>query len=462
MNFLKVFQTIERQKLIDIAILFASGLLFWMSMSSLLPTLPAYIEDMGAAPKQVALVMSFFAIGLLGSRVWLGQLADESLNLCLQKSPFPKTINQFIFNLGKSIFGSLVYYPSRKVIILIGATVAAIAPICYLFFNEIPQLMAIRAFHGISIAAFTTGYSALVVDISPPKQKGELIGYMSLVIPLGMAVGPAVGGFLQEYSTYQVLFSFCAICGFLSLFLACRVREFPPERQQQIREKQKASAHNPTSQKDDNSRSFKELFLDRSFLVPALVLLLVGSLFSTIITFLPLHIRELDINFNVGLFYTGTAIASFSVRFFAGQASDVYGRGRFITVSLFCYIISMILLVSAITPSALIVAALFEGAGAGMLIPVTLALISDRCNFKERGKTFSLCVGGFDIGVALGSAVIGSIFLDFGGYPLLFAIAGFMAVIALIIFVTSANKNLSNSLKFAWGKVPDYHAIKDN
>jgi len=122
----------------------------------------------------------------------------------------------------------------------------------------------------------------------------------------------------------------------------------------------------------------------------------------------------------------------------------------------------ILLLVSAITPSALIVAALFEGAGAGMLIPVTLALISDRCNFKERGKTFSLCVGGFDIGVALGSAVIGSIFLDFGGYPLLFAIAGFMAVIALIIFVTSANKNLSNSLKFAWGKVPDYHAIKDN
>jgi len=192
-NFLKVFQTIERQKLIDIAILFASGLLFWMSMSSLLPTLPAYIEDMGAAPKQVALVMSFFAIGLLGSRVWLGQLADESLNLCLQKSPFPKTINQFNFNLGKSIFGSLVYYPSRKVIILIGATVAAIAPMCYLLFNEIHQLMAIRAFHGISIAAFTTGYSALVVDISPPKQKGELIGYMSLVIPLGMAVGPAVG-----------------------------------------------------------------------------------------------------------------------------------------------------------------------------------------------------------------------------------------------------------------------------
>lgn len=52
-----------------------------------------------------------------------------------------------------------------------------------------------RAFHGVSIAAFTTGYSALVVDLSPPKQKGELIGYMSLAVPIGMAIGPAMGIF---------------------------------------------------------------------------------------------------------------------------------------------------------------------------------------------------------------------------------------------------------------------------
>lgn len=440
-------------------ILFASGLLFWMSMSSLLPTLPAYIEDMGAQPKQVALVMSFFAIGLLGSRIWLGQLADESLDRFLKNIPLFPPINRLIFLVGKLLFGSLVYYPSRKVIILIGATVAAIAPICYLLFNQIPQLMAIRAFHGISIAAFTTGYSALVVDISPPKQKGELIGYMSLVIPLGMAVGPAVGGFLQEYSSYQTLFLFCAGCSILSLSLASQVREFPPERRKEIREEQKKSSPDSNSEKEDFGRSFKELFLDRSFFVPTLVLLLVGSLFSTIVTFLPLHIRELDINFNVGFFYTGTAIASFSMRFFAGQASDMYGRGRFITLSLLCYIISMVILVSAQTPPSLIVAALFEGAGAGMLLPITIALISDRCTFRERGKVFSLCVGGFDVGVAIGSAILGSLFLDFGGYTFLFAIAGIMATIALVIFMTSANKNLLHSLKFAWGSTPDYHAL---
>jgi len=31
------------------------------------------------------------------------------------------------------------------------------------------------AFHGISIAAFTTGYSALVADIAPPKSVAQRI-----------------------------------------------------------------------------------------------------------------------------------------------------------------------------------------------------------------------------------------------------------------------------------------------
>ncbi|NJQ96982.1 MAG: MFS transporter, partial [Hydrococcus sp. CSU_1_8] len=81
--------------------------------------------------------------------------------------------------------------------------------------QSIYPLMAIRAFHGISIAAFTTGYSALVVDISPLKQRGELIGYMSLAVPIGMAIGPALGGYLQDSIGYTPLFLVSAGLGLL-------------------------------------------------------------------------------------------------------------------------------------------------------------------------------------------------------------------------------------------------------
>ena len=91
----------------------------------------------------------------------------------------------------------------RKLFLLVGMSAIAIAPLGYFFFANIPALMFFRSIHGISIAAFVTAYSALVVDISPRHCRGELIGYMSLVNPVGMAVGPAMGGFLQQSAGFS-------------------------------------------------------------------------------------------------------------------------------------------------------------------------------------------------------------------------------------------------------------------
>ncbi len=456
MNFIKTFQSLEPSKLINLLILFLCALCFWTSITSLLPTLPAYIQDIGATVKQVGYVMGCFAIGLLLSRVWLGKLADNGLSYFLRGNKSDNSFIRFCHRLARQVIGKLVDYPSRKVVIIIGAIVATLAPVGYLFLTSIPELMAIRAFHGISIAAFTTGYSALVVDLSPPKQKGELIGYMSLAIPIGMAIGPIFGGFLQEYTSYQVLFAVSALFGFSSFILATQIREL-----EHLIDKSSQSLEPKSLNNTDSSRTFQELLANPSFFIPAIVLLLIGCLFGALITYLPLYIRFLNLDFNVGLFYTAAAISSFAVRFFAGQASDKYGRGRFISISLLCYMTSMLLLALANSNNMILLSAAIEGAGAGMLIPITLALISDRCSIIERGKVFAVCISGFDVGVALGGPVLGSFLLDWG-YRFLFAVTCGLATIALLIFVSFANKNLVNSWRFAWGKGVDLYAIKQN
>ena len=115
----KVLESSTKQKLIY---LFLAGLLFWISITLLLPTLPTYIQAAGGTTKQVGIVMGCFAIGLLASRTWLGKVADRR---------------------------------SRKIVILIGSIVAALAPVFYMSADSIYSLGLIRAFHGISIAAFT-------------------------------------------------------------------------------------------------------------------------------------------------------------------------------------------------------------------------------------------------------------------------------------------------------------------
>lgn len=418
----KVLDSITKQKLIN---LFAVGLLFWISITLLLPALPIYIQDMGGSTQQVGIVMSCFAIGLIASRTWLGNVADMR---------------------------------SRKIVIVIGTLVAAIAPIFYLLVRSVLGLGFIRAFHGISIAAFTIGYSALVVDLAPFQHRGTLIGYMNLAVPIGMSIGPAVGGFLQtsgkEYvpdgTGYEILFAISTLCGALAFFLGNQITEtsLPGE---------KSSLENDTQIK----RDFWQLTEDPALIVPTIILLLIGLVFGTLVAFLPLFIQELQLDFNVGFYYTTTAIASFTVRLFVGTASDRYGRGLFISGALVCYVISMVLLAQAETPNMFILSAIAEGSGAGILIPLTLALISDRSYSNERGKVFALCMGGFDIGIALGGLILGSLSFILGGYRGIFSLAAILALIALIVFVTQVGKNVRHSLFFALGKAKDTYQISE-
>jgi len=411
----KIFRSLEPQQRKSLLALFLAGLSFWISLTSLLPTLPAYIEDVGGTKQQVGLVMGSFAIGLLLFRSVVGRLADRR---------------------------------SRKLVVLIGTVVVGIAPLGYLFVESIPLLMVIRAFHGISIAAFTTGYSALVVDQSPPEQKGELIGYMSLVVPVGLAIGPAVGGFLQAGVGYMALFLTSASVGILGLIFATQVG--------------KASREKPASHQEagsPQSSRFWQLLASPRLRVPATVLLLIGLAFGTISTFLPLFIRAIAIDLNPGLYYSTAAIASFSVRIFVGRASDRYGRGLFITASLFCYVLAMLLLATAESPGAFLVAGLVQGAGGGTLIPIMIALISDRSAENERGKIYSLCIGGFDLGIAIAGPVIGS-FANPLGYRGLFFLAMSLTSLALMVFVTLSSKDLSHSLRFATGREKDIYALK--
>ncbi|MCS6815591.1 MAG: MFS transporter, partial [Cyanobacteria bacterium] len=149
---MKVLTTLEPQTRQDLLVLFMAGLLFWTSLALLLPVLPLFVSDLGGTEQQVGFVMGAFAVGLVMSRRWIGRWTDQ--------------------------YG-------RKLVMLIGLGVVAIAPLGYLVLYNIPShilphipaMIGIRAFHGISIAAFTTAYSALIVDISPVDKRGELLGY---------------------------------------------------------------------------------------------------------------------------------------------------------------------------------------------------------------------------------------------------------------------------------------------
>ncbi|WP_413165204.1 MFS transporter [Capilliphycus salinus ALCB114379] len=420
---MNVFLTLDPKRRRSLLLLFVAGLCFWSSTSSLLPTLPLYIQALGGTNRQVGLVMGAFAIGLLPSRFGLGPLADAK---------------------------------GRKLVLLIGTTVVMFAPLGYLLVTSISAMVFIRAFHGISIAAFTIGYSALVADIAPVDRRGEVIGYMSLVTSIGMALGPAFGGFVQASAGYKVLFLSSATFGLLAGLGISQVWE--PTRPKPVLDNITPTL-TPKVRLHQLFDYFK-LLASPALRTPAFVMAIVGLIFGSLVTFLPLYIAASNLDLNAGFFYSTAAIASFSARLFVGRASDRYGRGIFITIALMFYLVSMLLLGTANNIPEILLAAALEGAGAGILIPTVITLVTDRCSANERGQFFSLCIGGFDIGIAIAGPVFGWV-AEQVGYSNMYLLDGGLALLGLIIFITQSSRNLSESIKFALGKAEDIYVFKN-
>jgi MFS family permease len=249
---MKTLNQLEPYRRQSLLVLFITGLLFWTSIAILLPTLPAYLDSIGINQQQLGLIIGAFAVGLLATRPALGKLADAR---------------------------------GRKLVLLIGTAVAAIAPLGYLQITSIPLLIFIRAFHGISIAAFTTAYSALVVDLAPTKQRGEIIGLMSLANPVGVALGPAIGGYLQVSGSYGTIFWISILTGAIAFINASRLRECRTEIKAELLsdiEPQAMLEISPVVPVDRNI-SIWQILTNPALSIPALILLhLYRCIFSPI------------------------------------------------------------------------------------------------------------------------------------------------------------------------------------
>jgi MFS family permease len=429
-------------------ILFGASLCFWGGLSGMLPNLTLYIQSFGASNLQVGWVMASFAAGLLLFRPAMSRMTDAQ---------------------------------GRKPALLIGLGVIALAPILYLAVGLVPTvplvlpfvgewvsssvllLALVRAFHGLSVAAFATAYTAAVADMAPAQHRGELISFMSLAGPIGMAMGPALGGYLSEsftlaFLTMTVMGAVGALCVLISEEPPQAIADLPVNSSVEL--SVNSSVELSVNSPPVKTPFFWSLLLAPAIRIPALMLLMVGTAFGSLVTFMPLYVEQMGWDINIGLVFTASAIASFSIRTFTGTASDHLGRGRFISLGLMFYTLSMVALYFSSSPQMLLVAGALQGAGSGTTIPIIAALMTDRSRASDRGLTFGLCLTGFDLGIALSGPIMGQIADASGSYRLVFALAGAMTFLGLIIFITYSSKDLPHSIRFALNGGRDVYAIK--
>lgn len=354
----------------DFVLLFGALGSFFLSISMLLPTLPLYVRDLGGSPVDVGLVMGIFSIGVLAVRPFVGKAVDTR---------------------------------GRRPVLVIGSLVAAAMAPLYIGLTAIVLLMGVRILHGVGLSAFTSASTTMVTDLAPPERRTEYLGYLSTSSILAFALGPLIGIEIADRLGYPALFGAFGLFALVSAGLGAKLSRPPPR------------------EEPDETVDYRAAILRRAVLVPTATLFLVTVAHGGVFTFLPILLEE-RLPFNIGLFFLAYAGASLLVRLWAGGMSRRWGDGPMVWGGLFAYTVGLSLLPFVGGIGSMLASALLFGLGFGVFQPAVYGLVANAASDRTRGMVFSVFLGAFDLGIAMGGLVAGPIVARFGIPSLLFGL----------------------------------------
>ena len=304
-------------------LLCSSSLLFFASFNMIIPELPQFLTTLGGAEYK-GLIISLFTVTALISRPFSGKLADRI---------------------------------GRKPVIMAGSLVCFTCSLMYPWLTTVFGFLFLRLLHGFSTGFTPTGQTAYVTDIIPTNRRGEAMGFLGTASTLGMAGGPALGGWLSTTFSLSAMFYCSSAFAILSSLIVISIKET-------ISEKHPVSWRLMAIRRED---LFEPLVL-----VPCVVMGLCAYAFGTLFTIIPDFGASMGVE-NKGLLFTYFTVASFLIRLLAGKASDVFGRVPVLKVSTAFMSFALLWLGMADTKLMLIVGASLYGLAQGATSPTLLA-----------------------------------------------------------------------------------------
>jgi len=338
-----------------------ANVFFGIGLQTLFPVLPLYIASLGGTPAANGLTTLATAGSAVLSRVFIGPLADR---------------------LG------------RKPVLLLGGVIAAIMPVLYGAVHSIPGLVAVGILRGISIAAFTTGFQALLADLAPPGRRGEAFGIGNNSGAIGSLIGPLMGDWLMTHHGFGAAFGLSAISGGLCTLAALLIREPRHE------------SHPITG--TPPFRGLRETLAIRNVQTSLIAISPMGIAFGTMVTFWPLVARQNHLG-TAGAFYSVYAVGMLSVQILAGRLADHVGRTKVMLPGMALTGIAFGLIPQAHSAAASLLIAFGCGAGLGIARTAMDALVLDDVPGTLRGTAIALEFTLNDLWIGLGSALMGSV-----------------------------------------------------
>ena len=363
-----------------------ANVLFWVGFQSLFPALPLYIAALGGTPTDNGLSTFAAAGAAVLSRPFIGALADRV---------------------------------GRKPVMLIGGLVSAITPVLYGASRAMPALIAARALSGVGIAAFSTGFQALLADLTPPERRGEALGWGGNSMALASLVGPLVGDWITSHRGFPVVFGLAAISGGLCVLASAAIHE----------------PHHGTKRTsgEPSLQGWQETLVLRNVRAGVIAVSPMGMAYGAMVTFWPLVAQQNRLG-TAGAFYSIYALGMLTVQILAGRLSDRVGRTRVMLPGMLLTGAAFALIPQARGDVTSLLVAFGCGAGLGTARTAIDALVLDGVPVVARGTAVAIEFTTNDLWIGLGSALLGPL-ADAAGFGVVYAVTGAACVAAAGVLV---------------------------
>ena len=356
---------------------FAASFFVFLAIGMLLPVLPLYTR------------------GPLG-------LGDVAVGLAVGMSS-PTAL------LAQPLAGRLGDRRGRRVLMVGGATVMAVAVAGYTLADTLPILIALRLATGVGEALVFVGSGTIVADLAPVDRRGEALSIYTIGFWGGLALGPIVGETILGDDRFDLVWIAAAGCGVVAALVGLLLPETRPETAE------------PSSGK----------LLHPAAVGPGLVLVSAVLGFAGFYTFLALYTRELGMD-GAGPIFGLLAAIIVGIRLIGRRLPDRLGPKRASRLALLLLASGLLVVGLWNTEPGLYAGTVVFAVGQALAFPSLMTLAVSGAPAADRSSVVGTFSAFADVGFAIGAVSLGAV-ADAAGYDGVFLVAAGASLLGLLV-----------------------------
>jgi len=329
----------------------------------------------------------------------------------------------------------------KKTIALMGIVWSVATALCALA-GRFGHLFACRTLIGIGEAGYAPGGTAMIAGLYPPEQRSRIMGIWNASIPLGSALGIAIGGLVAAHWGWRHAFGLVALPGLVIALLFFWVKDYKTvELARTV-----AGEGGPRQVRMRGRDLVREFSRNPTLLLTYLGFAGVVFCTTSLLTWLPTFFHRV-----YGIPEAQAGVRAGAVMLLAlfgaplgGYLADVWMKRRINARLLFAALstlVSSLLLFIALTffqGTLQYVVILVMGLTVVAFLPAAAAVTQDVVHPGLRAVSYALCVICQNLlGASLGPVVIGALSDHFGIEQALTILPAFLVLAALLFFAAA-------------------------